>query len=507
MTARFGMQVGRAIERRRRRVGLAVAATALLAVIGSAQQSIAAQAPAPPFTQCPAVGLSPSCKILLVVDSTGVTVYENPAAGNYDGGDDTLVGIVNNSANAVPAVTVTGPGSGLAGFDGDGICTYLACTWPTTTGYEGPGSSFVTDPTSQDTAEVDFASGGLSPGASTYFSLEGTLTAATLTARKGGLATYAALGDSYSAGEMGIIGAYEPGTDTAANHCHRSTNAYGPILNRANNLGTLRFVACSGAVTADMFNDNHSGNMDPSSGTTEAAQLTALDASTKTVTLTIGGNDVGFTDIITECVIGRFGILPVHSGSPDPRGCAHDPKFTAPVYARLRALDGTGTATTSTGLSIHSLLSVIEEAHRRAPAATIYVGGYPRLFGAFQGECRVGTAWITNPRGTVIEQAAVKVRAADATWMNSLGNLMNQVVSDETALARREGINAVQVNPDGNFANHRLCDTGSPWLIPITAAIQVGTSGVGAPNVDVGSMHPTLEGQRAYAAAFQTALP
>ena len=196
----------------------------------------------------------------------------------------------------------------------------------------------------------------------------------------------------------------------------------------------------------------------------------------------------------------------MHSGSPDPLGCAHDPKFTAPVYARLRALDGTGIGTTPRSLPIHSLLSVIEEAHRRAPAATIYVGGYPRLFGNFRGECTVGTTWVTKPGGTVIGQAAVKVRAADATWMNSLGSLMNQIVSDETALAQREGINAVQVNPDSKFATHRLCDSGTPWLIPITATASLGTSGVHL-GADSGSMHPTLEGQRAYAAAFQALLP
>jgi hypothetical protein len=142
-----------------------------------------------PFTQCPPVGASPSCKVLLVVEASGdVSVYDDPSVGDYDGGDDTLVGIVNNSATAVPAVTVTGPGSGLARFDGDGICQYgLSCTWPAPTGYEGPDNTFTTDPSQPDSAEVDFNGSGLGAGASSYFGLEGTLTSAVLTARKGHL--------------------------------------------------------------------------------------------------------------------------------------------------------------------------------------------------------------------------------------------------------------------------------------------------------------------------------
>jgi hypothetical protein len=168
-------------------------AGATLAVI-PAVTAAAATAPAPPFGECPAIGASPSCEILLVVnpDNT-VSVYGDPSVGPFDGSDDTLVGIVNDSTAAVKAVTVSGPGSDLSGFDGDGICSGDYGTWSGSsgcpygpTGYEGLGTSFVTDPTLPDSAEVDFA-GGLAPKASAYFSLEGALTSAELTAREGTL--------------------------------------------------------------------------------------------------------------------------------------------------------------------------------------------------------------------------------------------------------------------------------------------------------------------------------
>jgi hypothetical protein len=170
----------------------AVAAlAAAIALVGAAPfaHAAAGAVPLPPFTQCPAVGASPSCQVLLVVNPDGtVSVYSDPDVGDYDGGDDTLVGIWNMSGKAVDAVTVTGPGSDLAGFDGDGLCTYGIAGCPFgPTGYEGPGTSFVTNtPADPDTAEVDFT-GGLADGASTYFSLEGTLTSAVLTARQGHL--------------------------------------------------------------------------------------------------------------------------------------------------------------------------------------------------------------------------------------------------------------------------------------------------------------------------------
>lgn len=177
---------------------IAVATSVLLTggslAVGAAVSANAASAPAPPFKQCPSIGASPSCEILLVVNANKtVNVVGDPSVGPFDGGDDTLVGIVNDSAKPVSAVTVSGPGSDLSGFDGDGICSGDYGTWNGSagcpygpTGYEGPGTSFVVSSSLPDSAEVDFT-GGLAPGASAYFSLEGALVSAQLTAREGHL--------------------------------------------------------------------------------------------------------------------------------------------------------------------------------------------------------------------------------------------------------------------------------------------------------------------------------
>src|SRR5262245_22957031 len=103
-------------QRRILAVVAAIAATTLsIGVVPADAQ--AAGVSTPPFTQCPSIGDSPSCEILLVVNAdNSVSVVGDPSIGTFDDDDDTLVGIVNNSTSAVDAVTVTGPGTDLSGF-------------------------------------------------------------------------------------------------------------------------------------------------------------------------------------------------------------------------------------------------------------------------------------------------------------------------------------------------------------------------------------------------------
>src|SRR5438445_8188485 len=70
-------------------------------------------------TTCPAVGrIGAGCNTLITITAGGTATVTVPNANPYDGVEDTLVGIQNNSASAISSVTVTG--SGIAGFDGDG---------------------------------------------------------------------------------------------------------------------------------------------------------------------------------------------------------------------------------------------------------------------------------------------------------------------------------------------------------------------------------------------------
>jgi hypothetical protein len=131
---------------------LAVAACASLWLTSSAA------ADTPPFHQCPAAGNDTSCSVLVVINSNRtVSVYDDPTQRPYDGADDTLVGVQNNSPTSVRALTISGaPGSGIFGFDGDGLCGYLVGLSCGSTGYEGPSNTFTRDPSTYDSGEVDF---------------------------------------------------------------------------------------------------------------------------------------------------------------------------------------------------------------------------------------------------------------------------------------------------------------------------------------------------------------
>lgn len=173
-----------------RRLGAAALSAAMAATLLTAG-GVAATAPTTPFSQCPAIGSSPSCGILIEFTDSGTNIYADSSVGPYDGIEDTLVGVVNNSTAAVPSVHLVGVGTFLIGifaFDGDGHCSGF---YPFTgdgycagvpTGYEGPANTFANISTTsafEDTGDVVFT-GGLAVGASTYFSLEDSLTATSI---------------------------------------------------------------------------------------------------------------------------------------------------------------------------------------------------------------------------------------------------------------------------------------------------------------------------------------
>ena len=110
----------------------------------------------PPFTQCPGVGADTSCAVLIIFNPDGtVTVKNDPSQGPFDSIEDTLVGVQNNLSSPVFSISISG--NSIFSFDGDGLCSYITCTWAHPTGYEGPGVSFSV--TNGNTGRVNFANG------------------------------------------------------------------------------------------------------------------------------------------------------------------------------------------------------------------------------------------------------------------------------------------------------------------------------------------------------------
>lgn len=490
----------RSILARRWKAPATVVAALVAIAMTAGMQARAAATPTPPFTQCPAVGASPSCKILLIVNADdSVSVYGDPAVGDYDGGDDTLVGIENQSSRPVPAVTVTGPGSDLSGFDGDGLCTYLTCEYSAPTGYEGPLNTFTTSPALPDSAEVDFANAGLAPGASTYFSLEGTLTAAQVTARKGTLKVeYAALGDSYSSGEGNPP--FDPVTDTDTDRCHRSkTAAYEHYLAVDDGLNidqnNVKFVACSGAQRKDVWIGGFQG---------EDTQFAAVTPATDLITISVGGNDIGFVDVLNDCVTG-----PKAKGSAD---CADKPLTDPDTHKQIKLkayenklVDQLGKDTdlfcyTPTGYRecsppLHAMYETL--AAGAAPGVRIRVLLYPHVF-------------TTKPAKSGCDLRFVKpfnehISEANMRFINDGVDLLNDKIKSEVHLAATTGVDIEAVDPtsafddDANGASpggHGVC-TKAPW---INGLILAGTT------PSPYSFHPNATGQRVFADRMKATL-
>jgi lysophospholipase L1-like esterase len=149
---------------------------------------------------------------------------------------------------------------------------------------------------------------------------------------------YVALGDSYSSG----VGA--PGQSGS---CLVGTNGYPAQWAAKYDPKTYVNAACSGAVTSDVL----------------SKQVSSLSSDTDLVTITIGGNDVGFSDVVITCTVGSYNSC--ESAVDSARTYAEN---TLPA-----SLDQTYTAIKS-----------------HAANAEVVVLSYPLLFDTTTSSCGVG---------------------------------------------------------------------------------------------------------------------
>ncbi len=130
------------------------------------------------WAQCPAVGDDTGCGIVITITNQGATVSMT-GQGPYDGVDDTLVGVVNNSTLAVSSLDLQSS-LDIFGFDGDGIDTYgIAGNGNDNTGYGGPNAYFTNISADQTSGTVNFVTPIAAHGGTAFFSLENALTSAT----------------------------------------------------------------------------------------------------------------------------------------------------------------------------------------------------------------------------------------------------------------------------------------------------------------------------------------
>jgi hypothetical protein len=290
------------------------------------------------------------------------------------------------------------------------------------------------------------------------------------------------LGDSYSAGDG--AGNYLPGTDVAGNHCLRSRQAYAPLLDTTGTLGSLTFVACSGATTSDLLAANHQHNVSAGMGRVEPAQISAIP-------------------VHTNCITGRIGPITVFPHLlENTNGCHADVSLRQDVTMRLGALGGAAsrTVTGATGTPIVAVSRLLADIHTRAPQAHIYLLGYPALFGSFTGSCHIGTVDVTHVPLVGTVGVGITIAAADAAWLNTTAGQLNEVLRSAAAKAAAADVKATFVPVSSRFQGHRLCDSSVSWIVPVSGSADVKTRSA---MLSSSALHPTASGQRdGYAAAL-----
>jgi len=127
------------------------------------------------------------------------------------------------------------------------------------------------------------------------------------------LKNYLALGDSYSSGEGAYT--YKEGTDTTRNQCHQSLLSYPYLL--AGSQSSFAAVTCSGAqmqhVKSNSEKDDFQVSPAPTINDKEEALMNSIPGflsqdsfvysnNPEAITISIGGNDIGFGSILEKCV-------------------------------------------------------------------------------------------------------------------------------------------------------------------------------------------------------------
>jgi lysophospholipase L1-like esterase len=201
---------------------------------------------------------------------------------------------------------------------------------------------------------------------------------------------YVALGDSYSSG----LGAGS--LISSSGSCDRSTKAYSALWATAHAPASYASVACAGATTS----------------TVNSGQLSALNATTTLVSITIGGNDVGFSNIMETCAL----------------------EGTSACVSAVQSAENFAQATLPGRLD-----STYNGIHSHAPNAHVVVLDYPVFY-------QLGTF-------------CIGLSATSHAKLDEGINILDGVIS---AAASRHGFTFADVR--SRFVGHQLCSGGTKWL-------------------------------------------
>jgi lysophospholipase L1-like esterase len=254
--------------------------------------------------------------------------------------------------------------------------------------------------------------------------------------------TLLALGDSFSSGQG--AGSYDPDTNGDGNTCFRSRLAWPQQLARKLRLVPLPSLACSGAVARQVTQDDGS-RKEPER---RRSQIGRIAGGPDVVTITIGGNDVGFADVLKHCV------------------------FDAECTERYRRPNGDLLDREIARLA-ERLPGVYGAIRNAAPDARLIVVGYPRLFPEkHSGNCA----------------ASRRISSREAEYLNERTRALNAAIAGAAHASGAEFVDVTEA-----FDGAELRCTGKTYMNRLRLQ----------PKLFPASFHPNAAGQERLAEVIE----
>ena len=252
-------------------------------------------------------------------------------------------------------------------------------------------------------------------------------------------ASYVSLGDSY------VAGPFIPNPVLPLG-CLKSDHNYPHLA--APSIGALRDPSCSGAKTDDMTNPQQIEIDGPN-----PPQFNSLEAGTEVVSLTIGGNDIGFSEIAQSCIT----LNPFSS----PCKSKYDSGGHDQIAERIAA-------------TAPKVAAVLQGIHARSPKARVYVVNYPAIFPETGNGC-----WPQMP-----------ISFSDAPYLRAKEQELNAMLATQAAANGAKLVSWYQAS-----IGHDACKSSSVrWVEPLV------------PNNPAAPIHPNLRGMEGAAGILVSAV-
>ncbi|WP_404870206.1 SGNH/GDSL hydrolase family protein [Kitasatospora griseola] len=267
---------------------------------------------------------------------------------------------------------------------------------------------------------------------------------------------WVALGDSYTSG---LIPATGEVFENPPDGCARTVQSYPEIVRRElRTLVALRNVSCGSATVADVARTQQTppgrpappGSTDPDGPFPPVPpQIDAVGPSTNLLTVGIGGNTLGFAEILKRCT--ELGDGSDNTGTP----CKDE--FAASLPGRLENLRR----------QYDQMLTAL---HSKAPLAKVITVGYPHIVPENAGSCRFGDI-----------QQFHTITTGDLDWSRSAAlEPLNAVIRQVTAAHGDTFVDLYAAS-----AGHSVCDSDR-WVDGVLSSVSP---------LRLAYVHPNAKGQ------------